>query len=278
MADLNTNVEIETVEHYWDRRPCNIRHSPSLVGTRGYFDQVATRKYFVESHIPGFAEFPRWGGKKVLEVGCGIGTDTISFVRAGATVTAVDLSSESLRIAIRRAKVYGLEDFITFYHGNAEELSSFVPVEAYDLVYSFGVIHHTPHPQRAVQEFKKYMGPCSELRIMVYSKVSYKLFQVLKKAAVWDMGQIDELIAWSSEAQSGCPVTHTYTLDEVRELLEGFAILDIRKAHIFTWDIDAYIHYEYKKDPAWANVSDRCLAKLEKELGWHTLVSAKLEG
>src|SRR5919109_1444884 len=115
-------VPVERVRQYWDRRPCNIRHSAEPVGTKEYFDQVERRKYFVESHIPQFAEFSRWQGKKVLEIGCGIGTDTTSFARHGAFVTAVDLSEKSLSIAKRRAEVYGLKDRIRFYQGNAENL------------------------------------------------------------------------------------------------------------------------------------------------------------
>lgn len=269
-------VPIETVQDYWDRRPCNIRHSPAPVGTREYFDQVEQRKYFVEPHIPAFAEFPNWKDKCVLEIGCGIGTDTINFVRAGAQVTAVDLSGESLKLAQMRAKVFGLQDRITFYQGNSEQLSQFVPVEPYDLVYSFGVIHHTPHPDQIVTEIKKYLRPDSELRIMLYSKVSYKLFWVMREEGVWDMGRMDELIAKNSEAQTGCPVTYTYTFDEVCRLLDGFEILDIHKAHIFSWDLEAYRRYEYKKDAAWAGVSVERFRELEKELGWHTLVRARL--
>src|ERR1700747_3084868 len=96
---------IEAVEAYWNARPCNIRHSPKPVGTREYFDEVEARKYFVEHHIPAFADFERWRGKKVLEIGCGIGTDTINFARHGAQVTAVDLTEKSLEVARQRARV-----------------------------------------------------------------------------------------------------------------------------------------------------------------------------
>src|SRR5229473_6938647 len=122
------NTPIGKIRDYWDARPCNVRHSPIEVGTREYFDQVEARRYFVEPHIPAFAEFQRWRGCKVLEIGCGIGTDTMNFARAGAEVTAVDLSEKSLEVACQRAGVYGLSN-IRFYHGNAEELSRFLPVE-----------------------------------------------------------------------------------------------------------------------------------------------------
>jgi hypothetical protein len=51
---------IADVQRYWDARPCNIRHSTKAVGSKEYFDEVEARKYLVEPHIPGFAEFDRW--------------------------------------------------------------------------------------------------------------------------------------------------------------------------------------------------------------------------
>src|SRR6267142_6227097 len=104
MSDFS-QITVDKVRNYWDLRPCNIRHSTKEVGTREYFDEVEARKYLVEPHIPRFAEFERWRGKKVLEIGCGIGTDTINFARHGAEVTAVDLSRQSLQVACQRAEV-----------------------------------------------------------------------------------------------------------------------------------------------------------------------------
>src|SRR2546430_17734307 len=125
MLDFS-QITVEQVRNYWDQRPCNIRHSPKPVGTREYFDEVEARKYFVEPHIPKFAEFERWRGKKVLEIGCGIGTDSINFARAGADVTVVDLSDESLALCKQRFDVFWLK--AKFYRGDAEELSRVVPV------------------------------------------------------------------------------------------------------------------------------------------------------
>src|SRR5262249_38804101 len=163
---------IEQVQGYWDRQPCNIRHGVAPIGTREYFDQVEARKYRVEPHIPGFADFPRWRGKKVLEIGWGIGTDGVNFARAGADRTAVELSGESLALCRRRFEAFGLS--ARFHQGNVEELSSIVPVEPYDLVYSFGVVHHTPHPRRGIEQIMRYMRPGSELRLMLYAKISWK--------------------------------------------------------------------------------------------------------
>jgi SAM-dependent methyltransferase len=271
------DVPIDAVRDFWNARPCNIRHSAKEIGSREYFDEVERRKYFVEPHIPAFAEFARWKDCRVLEIGCGLGTDTVNFARAGARVTAIELSDRSADLAKRRLEVYGLSDRVTLHVGNAEELSSLVAPQTFDLVYSFGVIHHSPYPRRIVEHLMRYMGPSSELRLMVYARVSYKLFWIMHEEGEWDMGRIDELVARNSEAQTGCPVTYTYTERTVRDLLAGFRLLEVRKAHIFTWDIDAYRRYEYRKAPEWAQVSDGELAELEKELGWHLLVRASLQ-
>jgi SAM-dependent methyltransferase len=256
-------VSIDTVKAYWDARPCNIRHSKKPVGSKEYFDEVETRKYYVEPHIPGFAQFPRWKGKRVLEVGCGIGTDTINFARAGAQVTAVDLSTQSLAVARQRAEVFGLKDRITFHQADAERLSATVPVERYDLVYSFGVIHHTPNPPRAAAEIRKYMDAASELRLMVYAKNSWKNIMI---EAGFDQ----------PEAQSGCPVAFTYTDDEVREdLLKGFEVQSIEQDHIFPFVVEKYVKYEYEIVPWFAAMPREMFRALEKSLGWHKLVVAR---
>ena len=254
---------IETVQRYWDARPCNVRHSDKPLGSREYFDEVEKRKYFVEPHIPGFADFSRWSGKRVLEVGCGIGTDTISFARAGAMVTAVDLSEKSLDLARERARAYGLESRIRFCQADAERLAEAVPAEAYDLVYSFGVIHHTPQPRRAVDALRAFMSAHSELRAMIYARNSWK-------AAMIDAG-MDR-----PEAQAGCPVAFTYTPEEARDLLQGFAILEMRQDHIFPYVVEKYVRYEYELQPWFRAMPPEMFRALERRFGWHLLIRAKL--
>jgi 2-polyprenyl-3-methyl-5-hydroxy-6-metoxy-1,4-benzoquinol methylase len=266
-------VEFQSVQHYWNARPCNIRHSVKQIGTREYFDEVEQRKYFVEPHIKRFAEFGTWKGKRVLEIGCGIGTDTINFARAGAVVTAVDCSEASLEIARKRAQVFGCA--IEFHQANAEELSARLPVETYDLVYSFGVIHHTPHPARAMAEIRKYMGRESLLKIMVYNRMSWKVLRVMLeqgKGAFWN---IDRIIARNSEAESGCPVTYTYSKKTVRTILDGMEIMDMWVDHIFPYKIHDYVRYRYKKEWYFALLPRPCFRWLEHHFGWHLCVTAK---
>jgi SAM-dependent methyltransferase len=117
--------------------------------------QVKQRKYFVEYHIPEFAEFERWRGKRVLEIGGGICTTATSFAEAGANITVVELSPKSMELCKQRFKALGLFDRATFFVGNAENLSSVVPVETYDLIWSFGVIHHSPNPESIVSQIRQ---------------------------------------------------------------------------------------------------------------------------
>ena len=276
-AEAFQDIPITKVREYWNARPCNIRHSPKPVGTREYYDEVEARKYNVEQHIPQFAQFERWKGKKVLEIGCGIGTDTMSFARAGAHVTAVDLTEKSLEVARKRAEVFGFEDRVRFIQANAEKLSESVAVEPYDLVYSFGVLHHTPHPERVLDEIRKYVKPESTLKIMVYNRWSWKVLWVL---FIYGMGQfwkLDRLIAEYSEAQTGCPVTYSYSRTGGRRLLEthGFEMTDVMVDHIFPYSIPEYVHYRYKIVWYFRWMPRFLFRALERAFGWHLCLTAK---
>ena len=271
------DIPITKVSEYWNSRPCNIRHSPKPVGSAEYFDEVEARKYLVESHIPRFADFARWQGKKVLEIGCGIGTDTINFARHGAQVTAVDLTEKSLEVARQRAKVFGLEDRVRFIQADAEKLSSTVPVERYDLVYSFGVIHHTPHPERVLDEIRKYVTPESTVKIMVYNRWSWKVLWILFGYGKGRFWKLNRLIAEYSEAQTGCPVTYSYSRVAGRRLLEdhGFRVTDVMVDHIFPYSIPEYVQYRYKVLWYLRWMPKPLFRALERAFGWHLCLTAK---
>jgi SAM-dependent methyltransferase len=251
---------IDDVQAYWNRRPCNLRHSTKEVGTKEYFDEVEERKYFVEPHIPGFAEFDKWKGKRVLEVGCGLGTDATNFARAGADYNAIELSEVSMNLAKKRFDVFGLKGNFVLTRG--EELAAHFPEQSFDLIYSFGVIHHTPDPVQIVRQMRKVIKPGGELRLMVYAKNSWK-------DAMIEAG-FDQ-----PEAQSGCPVAYTYTPEEAADLLEGFKITEITQDHIFPYVIEKYVKYEYEPQPWFKAMPEDMFRALEKRFGWHMLIKAK---
>jgi len=253
---------INEVENFWDSRPCNIKHSNAEIGTIEYFNEVERRKYFVEPHIVDFANFDNWSEKMVLEVGCGIGTDAVNFARNGAIYTGIELSKESLTLAKKRFELFNLIG--TFLKGNAEELDNVLEDVKYDLIYSFGVLHHTPNLSLALRQIRNYCHEKSTIKIMVYSSNSYK--QKMIEAG------LDQ-----PEAQYGCPIANTYQKDEIIEILKesGFKVTSIYQSHIFPYQIEAYKNYQYLKQPWFESMPAEVFEVLEKNFGWHLLIDAE---
>ena len=276
-STLFTQVPIEAVRDFWNRRPCNIRHSEKPVGTREYFDEVEARKHFVEPHIPRFAAFKRWKGKRVLEVGCGLGTATVNFARQGADVVAIDVSEASLELAKERAKVYDLEGNIKFYAGDAEQLDQFLPAQKFDLIYSFGVIHHSPNPEKILEQLKPYCHKGTTLKLMIYHRYAWKVLWAVVTQGKGQFWRLEEIVAQNSEAQSGCPITYIYSRRQAREMLAnaGFRVESMRVEHIFPYRIPDYIEKRYVKEWYFRWIPAPLFRKLERVLGWHLCIAAR---
>lgn len=266
--------EIEKVREFWNNRPCNIMHSSYPIGSVAYFEATETRKYKVEPHIPEFADFASWKDKKVLEIGCGIGTDTVNFARAGAKVTAVDVSDVSLDVAGSRVRSEGLN--ASFYQADAEKLSRTIIPQDFDLIYSFGVIHHSPNPEEILKQIVKYASPESMIKIMVYHKYSWKSLWILLKYGKGQFWKWDQLIAQHSEAQFGCPFTHAYSKSSITQLLQKHGLCDVtvRVDHIFAYDITQYRQYRYQTVWYFRWMPKKLFRWLETKIGWHLLVEA----
>lgn len=274
-----SNVPIDQVQAYWNRRPCNLKHSTKQVGSQDYFNEIEARKYFVEPHLMTFADFPSVKGKKVLEIGCGLGVATLGFAKAGAEkVTAIDLSEKSLAIAKEHAKACGFSEKIEFYHANAEELSQTLPLEHYDLIFSFGVIHHSPHPEKIVSQLKSYLKPGGKLKIMVYYSYSWKVFWILLTYGKLQFWKLRQLIASHSEAQFGCPITYVYNKKTGKKLLEdqGFKVIKTEVDHIFPYRISDYVKYKYVKVWYFRFFPRPLFRWFEKKWGWHLCLTATI--
>src|SRR6266550_802489 len=154
MPDPNVNLK-ERVRAFWQANPCGVKFTDAAPGTRRFYEVVEVHRYTSELHIPIAADFVSAGGLKVLEIGCGLGTDGAQFAKAGADYTGVDLTDAAIDLARRRFEVFGLRGELRM--ADAESLD--FPDESFDLVYSHGVLHHTPDIARAVSEIHRVLKP-----------------------------------------------------------------------------------------------------------------------
>lgn len=252
---------MDQVIKYWNNQPCNIKHSSCEIGTREYFEEVEKRKYFVESHIPAFAEFEKWNGKKVLEIGCGIGTDAVNFAKHGADYTGIELSDVSLEITKKRFDVFGLKG--AFFNLDAQEFEALSAVgRDFDLIYSFGVIHHSPNPQKIIDNCLQLLKPGGTLKIMMYAENSWKKMMI-------DSG-LDQY-----EAQSNCPVAFTYTNEQIHAMLQRFRDVNIWQTHIFPYKIPEYKQYKYEKEAWFEHMPQDIFRALEQRFGWHLCITCE---
>jgi len=267
---------IDSVRAFWDQSPCFVRRSAAPKDSKQFMDETEARKFKSEPHIPGFAEYGKWTGKKVLEIGCGIGIDSVNFARADAWVCSLDLSAASLQLARKRAELAKVYKPV-FIHGDAEKLDeTSVWGCDFDLVYAFGSIHHSPNPEKILHNIRFVTHPGSILKLMVYNKYSWKSLWILLKYGHGRFWKFGELIAKYSEAQTGCPITHVYSRKELRAMLErnGFKVQKISVDHIFPYDIEAYKRHEYKVVWYFRWIPKSWFRAFERVAGWHLLCEA----
>lgn len=256
---MNNQGIKQKIAEYWDKQPCNINHSKSEIGTLQYFEEGSAKRYKAEPHIKDFAQFENYKDKKVLEIGCGIGADAVEFAKAGADYTGIDISSESLILAQHRFGVYGLDG--TFYLRSGDDHMYELP--KFDLVYSFGVLHHYPDIEKTLSNIHFALAAGGELKFMVYAKNSWKYAMIQRG--------LDQY-----EAQASCPYAIAYTNDEIHTLLEGkFKVESIRQAHCFMYNVPKYKQNVFELEPWFEAMSEEMRDAVREHLGWHLLVTAR---
>jgi SAM-dependent methyltransferase len=179
---------------FWTRYQPGTRAARAALGSAAFFADVEAHRYALEPDIPELVDFQRWAGRDVLEAGCGIGTDAVQFVRAGAHYTGIDFSPTALELAQRRPELVG----VRLVEGSIVEL----PFEdaSFDLVYSNGVIHHLPQTRRTIAEFHRVLRPGGTAIVMVYHRASlnfYASIMVVRRvlAGVLLIPSADRLVA-----------------------------------------------------------------------------------
>jgi len=247
----------QTIIDYWDRQPCNFLNSNEVELNEKFFNDTSKNRYYVEPHVRDFAQFHLYQGKRVLEIGCGIGIDAAEFIKNGADYTGIDISQNSLKIAQKRLDTLNLTGNLV--HRNGDDLSD---LGTFDLVYSYGVLHHYPGISDVIDNIYNVLNKNGEFKFMVYAKNSWKYAMILKG--------LDQY-----EAQAGCPYAKAYTKEDIYKLLDDkFSIARIRQSHCFMYNVEKYKQGIYELEPWFAAMSDDMREAVREYLGWHLLIKA----
>jgi 2-polyprenyl-3-methyl-5-hydroxy-6-metoxy-1,4-benzoquinol methylase len=254
----------------WSKDPAGaIYGSQHEFGSREFFDEVERHRY--QDYAPWMPEvmgFNDFAGARLLEIGCGMGTDLLQFARGGAQVTGIDLTPRSIEISQKHLSLYGEEG--DFAIADCEQLP--FANESFDIVYSNGVLHHTPDTAGAVREIHRLLRPGGEARVMLYHRASIGYWQMILLHGVFR----GELMQGKSPADimskhvevnegGGRPLVKTYTRREARELFSMFRDVKVQ--------VDQLTRAEFYF--LGRVIPESLLRSMGRSLGWNVIISAQ---
>lgn len=214
----------EKVRRFWDQSPCGVKEVSGFTeGSKEFFESLEKRRYRLNEFVPGLVQFERWRGKKVLEMGCGAGVDLVQFVRAEVETYGIDLSFRSIALAKRWLDLEGLRGFLC--QTDAEDLP--FQDNAFDLVYAWGVLHHTPDTLRAVREMIRVCKKGGEIFAMLYHRHSLVALQVWLRYGLLRGRPLASLRRLIAEHMESCG-TRAFTRKEAVQLFSGLEEMRLR--------------------------------------------------
>lgn len=205
-----------SVQDFWDAASCGEVYA---VGDslEAQFTAHARARYQLEPYIRPFAGFDG-AGKDVLEVGVGMGADHVEWARSRPDrLAGIDFTPRAVEWTAKRIELAGLTSQLQV--GDAENLP--FPDASFDLVYSWGVLHHTPDTERAFREVHRVLRPGGEARIMIYHRpsiVGLLLWAQYGALARKPFRSMTDIYAHHLES----PGTKGYTVREGRHLARDF--------------------------------------------------------
>ena len=200
----------EEIRQFWNSEPCGTRY----LECADDFASHARTRYELEPHILEFADFARASGLRVLEIGVGMGADYFEWLRAGAKATGIDLSSASLELARRRCELAGYKPDLLL--ADAEHLP--FPDQSFDVVYSYGVMHHSPDTSKCLQETWRVLRPGGQARVMLYHHPSLTGLMLWLRYGIFRGKSLRQAVYHHLES----PGTKSFTKNEVRCMLAEF--------------------------------------------------------
>jgi SAM-dependent methyltransferase len=195
---------IEAIARYWNERIHDLEMTTQPVGTPAFFADLDEYRFDKLRYLPELVKFSGYTGQRVLEIGCGIGTDLVRFARGGAVVTGVDLSQTAIDLAVKNFAASGVAGDLRVADGEALPF----PDASFDVVYGHGVLQYAAAPERIIAEARRVLVPGGEAIFMVYNRVSWlnALSKVMKVAL----------------EHEDAPVLRKYSIPEFRALLAPF--------------------------------------------------------
>jgi ubiquinone/menaquinone biosynthesis C-methylase UbiE len=223
---LDVNAVLKSrVKAHWEDETCGTRYG-SPTDRKRFFEEISKARYRLEPYIAPFADFPGARGQSVLEIGVGAGADFENWCRFSAHATGVDLTERAIALTAERLQLNqvppGLYDLRT---ADAEQLP--FADASFDLIYSWGVLHHTPDTQRAFGEVYRVLKPGGRVKAMIYHVPSWCGFMLYLQHGLlrgnWRMTMKEALYAYLES-----PGTKAYTLAEARALLSAAGFVTIK--------------------------------------------------
>ncbi len=206
----------QMVQNFWEDASCGEELYLSGITKQAYQEQSQTR-YHLEPYIKDFAEFENFSGKKVLEIGVGLGADHQKFAECGAKLVGIDLTARAINHTQHRFQRFGLTSLLQV--ADAEHLP--FDDEEFALVYSWGVLHHSPHTEQAIHEVWRVIKPGGVTKIMIYHTWSFVGFMLWIRYALLKVKPFTPLRDIYSQYLES-PGTKAYTVEEAYALFSKF--------------------------------------------------------
>lgn len=258
----------DEIQRQWDNDPAGSHYvKDATPHTLSWF--LEAERYRYAEYAPwmaGTMEFAGHAGERVLEIGGGMGTDLAQFARGGAIVTDIDLSSGHLELAREHFALRGLHGEFVLH--DAESLV--FDDNSFDIVYSNGVLHHTPNTGHVVREARRVLKPGGRAIVMMYAENSLHYWRNL----VWaiglkqgllntcSMGEIMSRTVERSDNAAARPLVKVYTKRRLRRLFEGFTDIQVVQRQMVAAEVPRLL--------AWVP-----LPALGRMMGWNLIVKAR---
>jgi ubiquinone/menaquinone biosynthesis C-methylase UbiE len=215
----------ESVRNFWNEKACGEVYAAGI-DLREQLENQARTRYAIEPELNSFADYRAAGGKDVLEIGVGMGADHLEWAKAHPrSLSGIDLTERAIRFTADRLHLYGLRSNLCLADAENLPFSS----ASFDIIYAWGVLHHSPDTARAIQEVHRVLRPGGIAKVLIYHSraiVGYLLWLRYGLFALRPSRTLSDIYAHHLES----PGTKAFSIAEGQSLFASFSSVDLRVA------------------------------------------------